>query len=167
MLGSAIRFSFRSAGLGRVRGLLQRQYLPGVRTVLRRCISGWWSLCWRSLLRAWLSGCGDSRSWRQALLYSRRGLQRRPYLLRMEARPLGSTSRPKSLDPRPLRRARRILIGATRERRLSSRHGRSGDRPSLNSLNDRRNEAPSRQPEPKSCCQTAQPVPHASSEIDR
>ena len=155
MLGSGIRFSFRSAGLGRVRGLLQRQYLPGVRTVLRRCISGWWSLCWRSLLRAGLSGCRDSRSWRPALLHSRGGLLRRPYLLRMEARSLGSTSRPKSLDPWPLCCARRILIAARKERRLSSRRGRSGDRSSLNSLNDRRNEAPSRQPEPKSCCQTA------------
>src|SRR5512132_1082179 len=31
---------------------------------------------------------------------------------------------------------------ATEERRLSSRRGRSGDRPSLNILNDRRNQAP-------------------------
>ena len=154
MLGSGIRFSFRSAGLGRVRGLLQRQYLPGVRTVLRRCVSGWWSLCWRSLLRAWLSGGGDSRSWRQALLYSRRGLLRRPYLLRMEARPLGSTSRPKSLDPRPLRRAKRILIEQRRSGGLSSR-GRSGNRPSLNILYDRGSQAPACQTKTHSCCQAA------------
>ena len=37
----------------------------------------------------------------------------RPHLLRLEARPLGMAERPESLDPRPLRRARRIL-----ERRL-------------------------------------------------
>lgn len=154
MLGSAIRFGFRSAGLGRMRGLLQRQCLPGVRTVLRRCISRWWSLCWRSLLRAWLSGCGDGRSWRPALLYPRRGLLRRPYLLRVEAGALGSTQRSKSLAARPLCCARRILIS----------HPRSGGFPAavadrrstfLGALNDRRNEAPSRQTEPQSGCQTA------------
>src|SRR3954471_1141791 len=116
MLGSAIRFSFRSAGLGRMRRLLQRQCLPGVRAVLRRCIPRWWSLRWRSLLRAWLSGCGDSRSWRPRLLYSRRGLLRRSHLLCLEAGPLGDIPRPKNVEARSLRRARRIL-----DRRLAFR----------------------------------------------
>jgi hypothetical protein len=105
MLGSAIRFSLRGARLSRMWRLLQR--LPGLRTLL------WWlwwrSVLWRTLLRGF-SGfrhCGGGRS---ALLPPRRGLLCRPHVLRLETRTLGIAERATSLDPRPLRRARRILI---------------------------------------------------------
>ena len=106
MLGSAIRFSFRGARLSRMWRLLQ--HLPGLRTIL-----WWWlwrrSVLWRTLLRGLsrLRHCGGGRS---ALLRARGWLLCRPHLLRLEARTLGCAQRPASLDPRPLRRARRILI---------------------------------------------------------
>ena len=49
--------------------------------------------------------------WAIGLTTSRGGLLCRPHLLRLEARTLGCAQRPASLDPRPLRRARKILNG--------------------------------------------------------
>ncbi len=131
MLGSAIRFSFRCARLSRMWRLLQR--LPGLRTLL------WWRSVWRALLRG-LSGfrhCGGGRS---ALLPARGGLLCRPHLLRLETRTLGIAERAASLDPRPLRRARRILDRCLAFRLM---------------VNDRLRQAAARKTEPQSCCQTA------------
>ena len=135
VLGSAIRFSFRGARLSRMWRLLQR--LPGLRTLL------WWlwwrSVLWRTLLRG-LSGfrhCGGGRS---ALLPPRGGLLCRPHLLRLETRTLGIAERAASLDPRPLRRARRILDRCLAFRLI---------------VNDRLRQAAARKTEPQSCCQTA------------
>jgi hypothetical protein len=106
MLGFAIRFGFRGARLSRMWRLLQ--HLPGLRTILW-CWLWRRSVLWRTKLRG-LSGfrhCGGGRS---PLLPPRRGLLCRPHLLHLETRTLGSAERASSLDPRPLRRARRILI---------------------------------------------------------
>src|SRR5882724_1021656 len=130
MLGSAIRFSFRGARLSRMWRLLQ--HLPGLRTIR-------WRLRRRSVLRG-LSGLRHCRGRRSALLPPRGGLLCRPHLLRLETRTLGIAEWAASLDPRPLRRARRILIGQSRSGGFGRRE-RSGDRPSLNIFNDRRNQA--------------------------
>ena len=107
VLGSAIRFSFRGARLGRMWRLLQ--HLPGLRTIL-----WWWlwrrSVLWGTFVRG-LSRLRHCRGGRSALLPPRGGLLCRPHLLRLEARTLGCAQRPASLDPRPLRRARKILNG--------------------------------------------------------
>jgi hypothetical protein len=104
MLGSDIRLSLRGARLSRMWRLLQR--LPRLRTLL------WW-LWWRSALcrtlLQWLSGFRHCGSGRSALLPPRGGLLCRPHLLRLETRALGIAERAASLDPRPLRRATRIL----------------------------------------------------------
>src|SRR4029077_8083803 len=153
MLGSAVRFSFRGARLSRMWRLLER--LPRLRTLL------WW-LWWRSVSRRTLlrglSGFRHCGSGRSALLPPRGGLLCRPHLLRLETRALGIAERPASLDPWPLRRATRILILATKERRPFSRRGRSGDRPSLNILNDRLRKAPACQTKTQSRGQAAQSV---------
>ena len=107
VLGSAIRFRFRGVRLSRMWRLLQ--HLPGLRTIL-----WWWlwrrSVLWGTFVRGLsrLRHCGSGRS---ALLRARCWLLCRPHLLRLEARTLGCAQRPASLDPRPLRRARRILNG--------------------------------------------------------
>jgi hypothetical protein len=135
MLGSAIRFSFRGARLSRMWRLLQ--HLPGLRTIL------WWWL-WRSVLRRTLfrglpgfRHCGGGRS---AVLRARSWLLCRPHLLRLETGTLGIAERAASLDPRPLRRARRILDWGLAFRLM---------------VNDRSRQAASRQTEPQSCCQAA------------
>src|SRR5436190_7447406 len=102
MLGSAIRFDFRSTRLSRMWRLLQ--HLPGLWTLLWRRSS-----LWRTLLRG-LSGLRHCRGRRSALLPPRRRLLCRPHLLRLETGTLGIAEWAASLDPRPLRRARRILI---------------------------------------------------------
>jgi hypothetical protein len=136
MLGFAIRFSFRGARLSRMWRLLQ--HLSGLRTILWWWL--WWrSSLWRTLLRG-LSGlrhCGGGRS---ALLPPRGGLLCRPHLLRLETRTLGIAERAASLDPRPLRRARRILDRCLAFRLM---------------VNDRLRQAAARKTEPQSCCQTA------------
>ena len=134
MLGSAIRFSFRGARLSRMWRLLQ--HLPGLRTI-------WW-LRRRSGLRGTflrgLSGfrhCGGGRS---ALLRARSWLLCRPHLLRLETRTLGIAERAASLDPRPLRRATRILDRCLAFRLMA---------------NHRLRQAAARKTEPQGCCQTA------------
>ena len=55
---------------------------------------------------------------------------------------------------------------AAKELRLSRRRGRFGDRHSLNNLNDRGNQAPSRQTKTHTRGQAPQSVAHTSTEID-
>src|SRR6185369_1395497 len=93
--------------------------------------------------------CGGGRS---ALLRARSWLLCRPHLLRLETRTLGIAERPASLDPRPLRRARRILDGCLAFRLM---------------VNDWLNQAPACQTKTHGCGQTTQSVAHASTEIDR
>src|SRR5439155_21214852 len=141
-----VRLSLRRARHGWMRRLLR--WVSGLRTIL------WWlwwrSVLWRTLLRG-LSGfrhCGGGRS---ALLPPRGGLLCRPHLLRLETRTLGIAERAASLDPRPLRRAGRIL-----DRWL----------PFVRMVNDRLRQPAARQTEPQSCCYTASSIVRTSAEID-
>ena len=150
MLFSAVRFNLRCARRRRMHRLLYSDF--GIchlrsKSILRPRLS-------RPILRPRLSRLGHSRGWRSALLRPWPRLLRRRDLLRMEARPLGNAARSASLDPWPVRRTR-ILNRAIKERRLSSRRGRSGDRSSLNNLNERLREATACQAKTHSRGQTA------------
>ena len=90
--------------------------------------------------------------------YSWSWLLRRPHLLRLEARALEMAEWSKSLDPRPLRRAR-ILIE-------SGCYYCAGVIRQI-ALNDRLRQAPARKAETQSRSQAAQSVTYASAEVDR